>query len=181
MCGLSLSSLGNSGHDFPGQSLPLTIWFRAMWYITSQKTGVNALGFHRALGLGSYPDGMGTALQAAARCGASRTRHTTESYRGRRNILGWQGRRGCRAADGKEIFDYRGSGERRGRYRAGVIAVYSGCYQKHPVQFIAQAVEPGSMVRTDGLKRLLWVSQLRRCTKHCAYTSSHSTSSGLWS
>lgn len=33
---------------------PLALWFRAMWQITSQKHGANALGLQRVLGLGSY-------------------------------------------------------------------------------------------------------------------------------
>jgi hypothetical protein len=33
---------------------PLHVWFRAIWYITSQKNGTNALGLQRVLGLGSY-------------------------------------------------------------------------------------------------------------------------------
>lgn len=34
--------------------MPLRVWFRAAWAITNQKTGVNALGLQRLLGLGSY-------------------------------------------------------------------------------------------------------------------------------
>ncbi len=30
------------------------MWFQAMWYVTSQKFGGNALGLKRVLGLGSY-------------------------------------------------------------------------------------------------------------------------------
>jgi len=33
---------------------PLRIWFLAMWFVTSQKHGANALGLQRVLGLGSY-------------------------------------------------------------------------------------------------------------------------------
>lgn len=33
---------------------PLRLWFRAMWQITNQKFGANALGMQRVLGLGSY-------------------------------------------------------------------------------------------------------------------------------
>ena len=33
---------------------PLRLWFRAMWHITSQKYGTNALGLQRVLSLGSY-------------------------------------------------------------------------------------------------------------------------------
>jgi hypothetical protein len=30
------------------------MWFRATWYVTSQKNGASALGLQRVLGLGSY-------------------------------------------------------------------------------------------------------------------------------
>jgi hypothetical protein len=33
---------------------PLRLWFRAMWWLTSQKYGANAMGLQRVLGLGSY-------------------------------------------------------------------------------------------------------------------------------
>ena len=43
-----------AGTIFQDSHLPLTIWFRAMWQITSQKNGISALGLQRVLGLGSY-------------------------------------------------------------------------------------------------------------------------------
>ena len=43
-----------SGTIFHGTRKPLTMWFEAMWHITSQKYGTNALGLQRILGLGSY-------------------------------------------------------------------------------------------------------------------------------
>jgi transposase-like protein len=43
-----------SGTVFQDSKLPLTLWFRAMWQITSQKNGVSAIGLQRVLGLGSY-------------------------------------------------------------------------------------------------------------------------------
>jgi len=39
---------------FQGTRNPLRLWFQAMWYVTSQKFGGNALGLKRVLGLGSY-------------------------------------------------------------------------------------------------------------------------------
>ena len=33
-----------AGTVFPSGHLPLTLWFRAMWYVTSQKNGASALG-----------------------------------------------------------------------------------------------------------------------------------------
>ena len=53
---------GNCGHQtsvtagtiFQDTRTPLVQWFRAMWWVTSQKNGASALGVQRALGLGSY-------------------------------------------------------------------------------------------------------------------------------
>jgi hypothetical protein len=36
----------SAGTIFQDSHLPLTIWFCAMWRITSQKNGMSALGFH---------------------------------------------------------------------------------------------------------------------------------------
>jgi len=43
-----------AGTIFQDSHLPLTIWFRGMWHVASQKNGVSALGLQRVLGLGSY-------------------------------------------------------------------------------------------------------------------------------
>lgn len=43
-----------AGTIFQDTHKPLTLWFRAMWYVTTQKNGVSALGLQRVLGLGSY-------------------------------------------------------------------------------------------------------------------------------
>lgn len=47
---LWLSNFGDSRND----RTPLPVWFRAMWWVTSQKNGVSALGLQRVLGLKSY-------------------------------------------------------------------------------------------------------------------------------
>ena len=43
-----------AGTIFQDTRKPLTLWFRAMWYVMSQKNGASALGLQRVLGLGSY-------------------------------------------------------------------------------------------------------------------------------
>jgi transposase-like protein len=43
-----------AGTIFHRSRLPLTTWFAAVWFVTSQKTGVSALGLQRVLGFGSY-------------------------------------------------------------------------------------------------------------------------------
>jgi len=43
-----------AGTIFQDTRKPLTLWFRAMWAVTSQKNGASAIGIQRELGLGSY-------------------------------------------------------------------------------------------------------------------------------
>ena len=43
-----------AGTIFHRSHLPLRVWFRAIWLVTSQKSGVSAVGLQRSLGLGSY-------------------------------------------------------------------------------------------------------------------------------
>jgi len=43
-----------AGTVFEGTHKPLQDWFRAMWFVTSQKHGASALGLKRVLELGSY-------------------------------------------------------------------------------------------------------------------------------
>lgn len=51
-CGKDTSVL--AGTVFQGTHTPLTLWFRAIWYVVAQKHGANALNLQRILGLGSY-------------------------------------------------------------------------------------------------------------------------------
>jgi len=43
-----------AGTIFSNTHKPLTVWFRAIWWVTAQKNGASALGLQRILGLGSY-------------------------------------------------------------------------------------------------------------------------------
>jgi len=43
-----------AGTVFQDTRKALRMWFLAMWFVTSQKNGVSALGLQRVLGLGSY-------------------------------------------------------------------------------------------------------------------------------
>src|SRR5271165_3567703 len=52
--GCRRQSTVTAGTIFEGTHLPLQIWFRAVWLVTSQKSGASALGMQRVLGLGSY-------------------------------------------------------------------------------------------------------------------------------
>jgi transposase-like protein len=43
-----------AGTIFQDTRTPLPVWFRAMWWVTTQKNGASALGLQRVLGLRSY-------------------------------------------------------------------------------------------------------------------------------
>jgi transposase-like protein len=43
-----------AGTIFQDTRTPLPTWFRAMWWVASQKTGATAIGLQQVLGLGSY-------------------------------------------------------------------------------------------------------------------------------
>ena len=43
-----------AGTIFQGPRQPLTLWLRAIWWVTAQKNGASALGLQRIMGLGQY-------------------------------------------------------------------------------------------------------------------------------
>lgn len=51
-CGCQTSV--TAGTIFQDTRTPLAVWFRAMWWVTTQKNGASALGLQRVLGLKSY-------------------------------------------------------------------------------------------------------------------------------
>jgi len=51
-CGCQTSV--TAGTIFQDTRIPLRVWFRAMWWVTTQKNGASALGLQRVLGLKKY-------------------------------------------------------------------------------------------------------------------------------
>lgn len=43
-----------AGTVFHRSKIPLRLWYRAMWWMTNQKMGINAMGLQRLLGMSSY-------------------------------------------------------------------------------------------------------------------------------
>jgi transposase-like protein len=142
----------SAGTIFQDSKLPLTLWFRAMWHVTSQKNGVSALGLQRVLGLGS--DKTAWALlhklrRAMVRPGRDRLHgvvEVDEAYWGSEET----GVRGRQTVDKALIIvAAEADGKGIGRIRLGHIldtnrATLHG--------FISQSIEPGSTVVTDGLQ-----------------------------
>lgn len=140
-----------AGTVFQSGHLPLTLWFRAMWYLTSQKNGASALGIQRVLGLGSYETAwtwLHKLRRAMIRPGRERLHgvvEVDETYLGGLE----EGRRG-RPSSGKKALIVvaaeevgRGIGRVRLR-RIRDASATSLC------PFVQDSVEVGSRVRTDG-------------------------------
>ena len=71
-----------AGTIFHGSRKPLKMWFRAIWRVTSQKTGASALGSAARVGLGQLQDRLDVAAQAEARHGQARSRTALRASRG---------------------------------------------------------------------------------------------------
>lgn len=129
---------------------PLRTWFLAMWFVTSQKHGANALGLKRVLGLGSYNTAwiwLHKLRRAMVRTGRDKLTGAVEideTYVGGRGTKV----RG-RGAERKSIVaiaaEVRGRGP--GRIRMSIVADVSAT-SLH--EFLLDNVEMGAEIRTDG-------------------------------
>lgn len=140
-----------AGTIFQDSHLPLTLWFRAMWHVTSQKNGISALGLQRELGLGSYKTAwamLHKLRRAMVRPGRDHLRgevEVDETYWGaeEEGVIG-------RLTYNKAIIAVAAErcGNRIGRIRLKRLNDLSRI-SLHG--FIAESVQPGSKVVTDGL------------------------------
>jgi transposase-like protein len=135
---------------FQDSHLPLSVWFRAIWQVSSQKNGVSALGLQRVLGLGSYKTAwsmLQKLRRAMVRPGRERLKglvEVDETYWGAREagMVGRLTQKKALIIVGAEV-----DGQGIGRVRLRRIPDLSKA-SLHG--FIQDAVEPGSTVRTDG-------------------------------
>lgn len=147
-CGFQTSVL--AGTIFQDTKADLRLWFRAMWYVTNQKSGVSALGLQRALGLGSYRTAW-TWLQklrtAMVRPGRDRLGGIVEADE--TSLGGPKPGKPGRGASGKVLVSViaQVDGRRIGRIRLRRIPDASA---KSLERAVEAAVEPGTTVRTDG-------------------------------
>ncbi len=148
--GCSRQTSATAGTIFHQSRKPLRLWFRAMWYITNQKYGANALGLQRVLGLGSYHTAwewlhrLRRAMVRPGRQPLSGCVHVDETYIGGRK----PGKRG-RGAQGKSLVavaveDVTPNGI--GRIRLGTIPDAS---KESLTPFVTENIAAGSTVVTD--------------------------------
>jgi len=139
-----------AGTIFEGTRKPLMVWFRAIWWVVSQKNGASAKGIQRVLELGSYQTAwawMHKLRRAMVRPDRDRLDGTVEMDE---TYVGGEkpGKRG-RGALGKVlvVVAVQDKGEQGiGRIRMGVVPDAS---QKTLSSFATQTVEPSSTIRTD--------------------------------
>ena len=148
VCGYQASL--TAGTIFEGTRKPLTLWFRAIWWVTSQKTGASALGLQRILGLGSYETAwswLHKLRRAMVRPGRERLSgavEVDESYVGPTEE-GLRGRRTHRKA--LIVVAAEEDGEAIGRIRMRRVPDASS---ESLEAFMVDSVEPGTVVHTDG-------------------------------
>jgi transposase-like protein len=138
-----------AGTIFEGTHLPLQVWFRAVWLVTSQKSGASALGLQRVLGLGSYRTAwswLHKLRRAMVRPGRDRLRGTVEvdeTFIG--GVSSGTGRDGV----GKALVAIAAEEDGTGIGRIRLARVADGSSPSlHG--FIQRAITPGSTVHTDG-------------------------------
>ena len=141
-----------AGTIFERTRIPLSTWFAAMWFVTSQKDGASALGLKHVLGLGSYQTAwtwLHKLRQAMVRpdrdrlCGRI---ELDETYVGGSGVGGKRGR-GSEKKEivviAVEVHPPKGFG----RVRMRQIPDVSG---GSLVPFVCDVVEKGSEILTDG-------------------------------
>ena len=138
-----------AGTIFQGTRKPLQMWFRAMWWVTSQKNGASAKGLQQNLGLGSYQTAwawLHKLRRAMVRPGRDRLSGLVEVDE---TYVGGPEKRPGRGAEDKTlvVIAVEKNGRSLGRTRMAVVCDAS---RDQLCGFVQACVEPASTVRTDG-------------------------------
>lgn len=147
-CGCQTSV--TAGTIFQDTRTPLPVWFRAMWWVTTQKNGASALGLQRVLGLKSYETAwawLHKLRRAMVRPGRDRLTgrvEVDECYVGGLEE-GLPGRLNLEKALVVVAAQENGAGIGRIRMRQIIDASAESL-----VPFVKDSVEPGSTIHTDG-------------------------------
>ena len=139
-----------AGTIFQDTRKPLKTWFRAMWYVTSQKNGASALGLQRVLDLKSYETAwtwlhkLRRAMIRPDRDRLSGWVEVDETMIGGEEE-GVSGRHTLKKT--WVVIAAQADGPGTGRIRMRVVKDCAAA-SLHP--FIQDCIEPGSVIHTDG-------------------------------
>lgn len=136
---------------YESSRLPLKTWFQAIWWVTSQKTGVSALNLQKNIGLGSYRSAwlllhkIRSAMIHADRSLLQGEVEVDEAFIGGVR----SGKRG-RGAEGKQLIII--AAEYSGEKRVGRARILRIPDASAPVleAFILANIAEGSIIHTDG-------------------------------
>ena len=139
-----------AGTIMHGTRKPLVLWFKAMWWFTTRKSGVNAINLQDLLALGSYNTAW-LWFQKLRNCTVRKGREKlTGSVEADEFYLGGQksGKRG-RGAEHKcaVAIAVERKNPKLGRVRLQVI---DDCSAGELIPFVKANVVPGSCITTDG-------------------------------
>ncbi len=132
----------------------MSTWFAAVWFVTSQKNGVSALGLQQVLGFGSYE----TAWTWLHKLRRAMVRPDRELLSGvvelDETFLG--GRSTGKPGGSSDKVPVMVAVERLGPHKLGRVrfGVASKPGSLQLVKFGVQTVAPGSTIRTDGARML---------------------------
>lgn len=149
-----------AGTIFHGTPTPLSTWFAAIWFLTSQKNGMSALGLQRVLGFGSYETAwawMHKLRRAMVRPERDRLHGVVELDE---TMIGGvtPGRAGGYGDKVAVMIAVEHNETRRlGRVR---LAVAARPGTAELVEFATAVIEPGSTIRTDGARSLRRLADL---------------------
>lgn len=138
------------GTIFEGTKKPLVLWFRAIWWIVSQKYGASAKGIQKILGFGSYKTAwtwlhkLRRAMVRPDREKLSGILEVDETFYGGEK----SGKRG-RGAEGKSIIGIAVEDKEKngiGRIRLNILNDASANSLE---KFIENNIEKGSTIKTD--------------------------------
>ena len=139
-----------AGTIFQDTRKPLRLWFRMVWYVVSQKNGASAIGLQRVLGLGSYVTAwtwLHKLRRAMVRPGRDRLHgrvEVDETF-----IGGEESNVDGRQTETKALVAIAAEEDGRGIGRIRMARIADGS-RTSLHQFIQEAIEPGSVVHTDG-------------------------------
>ncbi len=140
-----------AGTIFQDTRKPLTLWFHAIWHVTSQKNGASAVSVQKTLGLGSYLTAwtwLHKLRRAMVRPGRDRLCgrvEVDETFVGGEEV-GVDGRQTRKKS--LVVIAAEEDGRGIGRIR---LARISDATKNNLHSFVERAITPGTTVHTDGL------------------------------
>jgi transposase-like protein len=138
-----------AGTIFQDTRKPLTLWFRAIWYVTGQKNGASAATIQQILGLGSYQTAwtwLHKLRRAMIRPGRDKLGGTVEVDE---TFVGGEDPKGGTWVKQKSlvVIAAEEDGSRIGRIRMATIPAAT---RKNLHGFVKETIEVGSAIHTDG-------------------------------